>query len=570
MNGSCLSFRSPSSELLDIPIDMMVGRNVMEIWPVDAVNICLAALKEAQDDGYSHGKCFQLVLTNDIRWFELSVSLKLTSVLTSPSFIMILHDITDHKAMQLKVERLSNFYAALSQCNQAIVRCDNEAALYPIICNGAVTFGGMKMAWIGLLDETGQTVKSVASFGAGIEYLDGLEISININQPSSIGPTATAIRECRPVWCQDFQHDPMTQLWHDRAITYGWRASASLPIYCRGIPVGIFMLYAETMDAFDATAQNLLIEMAVDISYALDNFANEAERKTFEAQQHKLAAVVEQSTNAIMITGLDANIEYVNRAFIDLSGYALDEIKGRNPRLLRSDKTLSFIDEEMWTLISGGKSWRGELVNSRKDGTEYTVRTLITPLFDSLGNITNYLSVKENITSHLEAEARIQHLAYFDQLTGLPNRTQLNDRFSYSISLAQRSEQILTVMFFDVDDFKNINDTLGHNVGDQLLIELTRRFKTSLREEDTLSRIGGDEFILLLPDTDEHSASMIAAKLLNLIAKPYRLNGYEIVSTISIGIALYPFDGEDDETLSKNADTAMYRVKKSASVSPYS
>ena len=562
-NGRCLNFHSPRSSSLNIPLDMMIGRTVKDIWPSDAVNAIMAAIHEAQNEGHSHGKVFQLVLDAGTYWFELSVSPKLASVQATPSFIMILHDITEHKAMQLKVERLSNFYAALSQCNQAIVRCDNEDELFSIICNDAVTFGGMSMAWIGLLGDDRQKIKPVASFGTGIEYLDSIEISLNINEPSSFGPVATAIREGCPVWCQDFQHDEMTQLWHERAVVYGWQASASLPIYCKGIPVGIFMLYADITDAFDEVAQNLLREMAMDISYALDNFSKEAERIQIETQQHQLASVVEQSANGILITDVDANIEYVNQAFVDISGYSLDDIKGKNPRLLESGKTAPSIDEQMWARIMDGKPWRGELINCRKDGTEYTISIFITPLFDAQGNITNYLSVNENITAKIEAEARIQHLVCFDQLTGLPNRIRLKDRFNYSISLAQRAEQNLTVMSFDLDHFKNINDSLGHNAGDQLLIELTRRFKTVLREEDTLSRMSGDEFILLLPDTDEQSASMVAEKLLNLIAQPYDLNGNEVVSTISIGIALYPHDGQDVETLSKNADTAMYRVKKS-------
>jgi len=562
-NGRCLSFHSPRAVLLKFPTKMLVGCTVQEVWPADAVTILMAAIKEANADGYSHGKVLQLTLAGTSHWFELSVSPKLGSVQSVASFIVILHDITEHKAMQLRVERLSNFYAALSQCNQAIVRCENEHELYPIICNDAVNFGGMKMAWVGLLDDSRQKLMTVASYGAGIEYLDSLEISVNINEPTSTGPAATAIREGRPVWCQDFQNDQISQLWHDRAVTYGWQASASLPIYCEGSAVGIFMLYADIINAFDEAAQNLLIEMAMDISYALDNFANEAERKKNDEQQHQLVTVVEQSANGILITDLYANIEYVNQAFVDMSGYLLDEIKGWNPRLLQSGKTLTSTYEQMWGLISNGKSWRGDLINRRKDGTEYIARTFITPLFDTLGNTTNYLAVKENITDKLQAEARIQDLAYFDQLTGLPNRIRLNDRFNYSISLAQRTGQTLAVMFFDIDHFKTINDTLGHNAGDKLLVELTRRFKTILREEDTLSRMGGDEFILLLPESYEQGASVVAEKLLNLAAEPYIFDGNEIVSTISIGIALYPHDGQDVETLSKNADTAMYRVKKS-------
>lgn len=563
-DGRCLSVHTPRLVLLNnVPSNMTVGCKVSDVWPSDAVDTFMAAINQTQDEGHSHGKIFQFTLDNNIYWFELSVSLKLTSVQATSSFIVILHDITEHKKMQFKIEQLSNFYAALSQCNQAIVRSENAEELYPIICRDAVKFGGMKMAWIGLLDDDQQILNPTASFGKGVEYLNSLEISMDINEPSGIGPSATAIRERRPIWCQDFQHDEMTKPWHKRAAIYGWQASASLPIYRKGIAIGIFMLYAEMTDAFDEAAQSLLIEMAMDISFALDNFENEAERQLVEAQQHKLAAVVEQSANGILITDLYTNIEYVNQAFVEMSGYSLDEIEGRNPSLLQSGKTLTSTFEQMWTQITNGKSWRGELINRRKDGTEYTVRTFITPMFDTQGNVTNYLAIKENITEQLQAEARIQHLAYFDQLTGLPNRIRLNDRFNYSISLAQRADQTLTVMFFDLDHFKIINDTLGHNAGDQLLIELTQRFKTILREEDTLSRMGGDEFILLLPETDERGAAVVATKLLNLVAQPYMFNDNEIVSSISIGIALYPHDGRDVETLSKNADTAMYRVKKS-------
>lgn len=563
LNGRCLSVHSPNPDLIKVPKKPIIGSVIKDIWPHEPATICMTAIEEAHDKGHSYGHILPLMLAGSMGWFELSVSRKLRDDDALPSFIIILHNITERKMTQSKIERLSNFYAALSQCNQAIVRCENEGELYPLICRDAVIFGGMKMAWIGLLDDSGQVLVPVDAFGDGVEYLDNFNISLDLNEPSSVGPVAKAIQESHPVWCQNFQQDSITELWHERAVIYDWQSSASLPIYRKGKPVGIFMLYSNITDAFDDAAQNLLIEMAMDISYALDDFANKAEHKLVEDQQHKLATVVEQSTNAILITDLDANIEYVNQAFSDMSSYTLAEVKGLNPRVLQSGKTLATIYDDMWALIANGQSWRGELTNRRKDGSEYTVRAFITPLLDTNGNPTHYLSVKENITEQLQAEARIQHLAYFDQLTGLPNRIQMNDRFNYSINLAQRANQTLAVMFFDLDHFKTINDTLGHNAGDKLLVELTRRFKTVLREEDTLSRLGGDEFILLLPETDENGAIVVVEKLLNLVAKPYELDGNEIVNSISIGIALYPQDGQDVETLSKNADTAMYRVKNS-------
>ncbi|MGZ4969175.1 MAG: GAF domain-containing protein, partial [Methylobacter sp.] len=161
-------------------------------------------------------------------------------------------------------ERMTQLYAALSQCNQAIVRCSNEEELFAQICCDAVTFGGMKMSWIGMLDEQKQ-LKPVASYGSGTEYLEGLQISVDENEATGQGPTGTAIREDRPFWCQDFQHDPITGPWHERGAKFGWGASAALPLHRNGAVVGVFTLYSVELNAFDQAARNLLVEMAMDI-----------------------------------------------------------------------------------------------------------------------------------------------------------------------------------------------------------------------------------------------------------------------------------------------------------------
>ena len=167
-----------------------------------------------------------------------------------------------------------------------------------------------------------------------------------------------------------------------------------------------------------------------------------------------------------------------------------------------------------------------------------------------------------DITERKRAEEHIHYLANFDSLTGLPNRTQLNDHLKYALSLAKRSNGHLALMFLDLDHFKDINDSLGHSIGDALLIELAKRLRAALREEDTVTRLGGDEFILLLPGVDAIGAAHVAQKLLDAIAESYRIEHYDLILTASIGIALYPEDGEDLEALSKSADTAMYRAKQ--------
>ncbi len=172
------------------------------------------------------------------------------------------------------------------------------------------------------------------------------------------------------------------------------------------------------------------------------------------------------------------------------------------------------------------------------------------------------LSMTRDMTDKKRADAKIEQLAHFDQLTGLPNRNQLRERFDFILNLAKRQSDTLALMFLDLDHFKNINDSLGHSVGDRLLVEVSRRMAAVLRAQDTLARMGGDEFILLLPSVGAEGAGQVALKLIASLTDQFKFDHFELVSTVSIGIAMYPHDGQDFETLSKNADTAMYRVKQ--------
>lgn len=245
-----------------------------------------------------------------------------------------IEDVSERKLAEAKVQRLTQIYAALSQCNQAIMRSSSEAELLPIICREAVNFGGMKMAWIGMVDESRNIVIPVASFGAGTEYLDGIEISLDPESPTAGGPTYRAIREKRPFWIQDFQHDPATIPWRERASGFGWGASASLPLYRKGAVIGVFGLYSGEANALDEPMQNLLVEMASDISFALDNLDNAVERKLMEQalkdSEERYRKVFQSSPDAINITRLkDGMYLDVNNGFENMIGYRRDEVIGR-------------------------------------------------------------------------------------------------------------------------------------------------------------------------------------------------------------------------------------------------
>ncbi|WP_345976396.1 EAL domain-containing protein [Sulfurimonas sp. HSL3-7] len=295
---------------------------------------------------------------------------------------------------------------------------------------------------------------------------------------------------------------------------------------------------------------------------ALSTAQDITERKKAESQLLKLSQAVEQSPHTIVITDVDGNIEYVNAAFVTVTGYTQEEAISKNPRLLQSGKTLPATYDAMWQQLTQGKSWKGEFINHRKDGTEYIEAIKASPIFQADGKIAHYMAIKEDITEKKRDQERIHYLANFDALTGLPNRTQLEDRIKYAISLAKRDNGELAVLFLDLDHFKDINDTLGHRIGDALLIALAKRFKSILREADTISRLGGDEFIFMLSNTTMQGIAHVAQKILDSIAEPFTIDQNELTVTASIGIAIYPADGTDQETLSKNADIAMYRAKQ--------
>jgi len=285
------------------------------------------------------------------------------------------------------------------------------------------------------------------------------------------------------------------------------------------------------------------------------------ERKNTEMQLHKLAQAVEQSPESIVITNLKGDIEYVNEAFVSRSGYSREEIIGKNPRILMSGNTPPETFASLWKSLLLGESWSGEFYNRSKQGKDYIELAVVGPIRHE-GHVTHYVSIQEDITAKKEAETRLEHLAHFDLLTGLPNQSLLRDHFKFAVSLAERNNQHIAVMFLDLDHFKIINDTLGHSIGDQLLMKVSKRIKSLIRNEDIVSRLGGDEFIFILSNTNSYGASLVATKLIEAVSAPYQIDHHELIATPSIGIAMYPDDGSDLESLLKNADVAMYRVKE--------
>jgi diguanylate cyclase (GGDEF)-like protein/PAS domain S-box-containing protein len=852
----------------------------------------------------------------------------------------LVRDITESQQAKARQESLTKLYSALSEINQAIVRMDDETKLFPLVCRMAVDFGGLKMAWIGKHNEAKGLIEPVVSYGQGVEYLEDLVISVHEGIPEGLGPTAIAFREAHKVIVNDFKMTEMTAPWHERAAHYGWGSSATFPVPRAGKPFAVFIVYHENKDAFDEEIIGLLEEMSRDVSFALDNFDREKERKlggeilriseekfskTFrnspnpisitklsdgqiieindawsritgysreeavghsavelgiwvspidrtklvnelkkngrvnglefvfktktnevtclvsaetveiqnepclilvaqditdlkhaletikeqnnflnaifesepecvkvvapngelmqmnraglsmlevdsldEAQQfglHKFilpshrksfvdfhkdvcagssgvlefpitgkkgsqrwlethatplrnatgeivallgitrditerrqaehvlqlanerlslalraagagtwdwdmtsgklswsnelfrlfgldpekaeatfdtwrgvlhpedlqhaedriteavhnriahiseyrivlgsgearwiqalgnttydehsaavrmaglcidittqkqaeeklqlfARVFAEAYEGIVITDASANIIKVNPAFCEITGYGSEEAIGQNLRDLDSGRQPPEFYTAMWESLSVDGYWQGEIWSRKKQGAVYAARLTISALRDKLGKTVNFVGLFSDITQTKQQQQTLELMAHYDALTQLPNRVLFADRFKQAISLCKRDKSLLGICYLDLDGFKQINDTHGHEAGDHMLIELALRIKSAMRGEDTVSRLGGDEFALLLGglDTVEQCFNTLE-RVHQAIAQPYVIDGQTVALGASSGVTIYPMDDAEPDILLRHADQAMYKAK---------
>lgn len=288
------------------------------------------------------------------------------------------------------------------------------------------------------------------------------------------------------------------------------------------------------------------------------------ERKRAEEGLRLASTVVKSVEEAVMVTDTDNKIIAVNPAFTAITGYKPEEVTGRNPRMLSSGKHTQEFFKDLWGTLLSTDSWHGEIFDRRKNGEIYVKWLSIRAVRDERGKLSNYVAVFSDITERKATEERMQHLAHYDVLTDLPNRVLFSDRLQQALVQAKRDNIHLALMFLDLDKFKPINDEFGHAVGDVLLKEVAQRLQRCVRGSDTVSRVGGDEFIVLLPAIDaQQDAMQVAEKMRLSLSQPFDLVGQRIFISVSIGVAVYPEHGSDEISLTKSADTAMYCAKDS-------
>lgn len=414
-------------------------------------------------------------------------------------------DISERKAAMLKLEEGSAFYQAMFETNNAVKLLIDPACQRVVDANPAAS----------------------QFYGYHHDQLVGMPISqINVARPEEIH-TALANAQAAGQQRFEFVHQLADGSVRDVEVHSG-------PIRLGG--------------------RELLFSIIHDIS----------ERKRAEERLRFTASVFEHAHEGIMITDANAKIIDVNRTFTEITGYGRDEVLGRSPNLLRSGYHSQAFYSEMWAALYTEGYWRGEVWNRRKNGEVYPELLTISGVCPPEGRVSHYVAVFSDITVLKEHQQKLERMAHYDALTQLPNRVLLADRLMLALTQARRTSKLLAVCYLDLDGFKPVNDTFGHEAGDALLVEVASRLKQVLRNGDTVARLGGDEFVLLLSGLDDIGKCQQALdRVLHTIAQPYQLGKERLANlSASVGVTLYPVDGADADTLLRHADQAMYLAKQ--------
>jgi len=536
----------------------MVGRHCHELQHDSRVNqqecmICQSIFSSEPLQDY------QYFDERHQQWYEISLS-NIRHGASTAGMVHVRRNISATKQAEKRSMTLNRLYSVLTQANKVIAQADSVEKVFSDICFIAQRYGGFSMAWIGLIE--GQVIRPKASAGDDKGYLGRVEMRID-DSPLAHGPVGTSARENRVTCVNNTITDPSFIPWRQAAKERGYRSLASVPLHNNGSVIGICAFYSSQSDTFDPEMLALLATLGADISLALERLKQKAKQAETQHKLSQLSMAVEQSDNAIVITDIEFHAEYVNRSFVEMTGFELVEMQHDSPMILYSNTKDKEPIHELVRVIRSGRQWDGELQITRKDGSVFWASQSISPLMDDTGEIVNYVSTFEDITSLHHAQQTIEKLAFFDPLTNLPNRRLLADRLNQAIeSCKRRTDSMVAILMFDLDNFKTVNDSLGHNLGDELLQQVADLFSQQVRKEDTVARLGGDEFTIILNNMKGiEKIAEIAASIIQLLKKPLDVSGHQVVIGTSIGISVYPGDTHNPDELIRNADIAMYHAK---------
>ncbi len=505
-------------------------------------------------------QAYEFFCPDDQQWYESSLS----GIHFSESFSAMIHSrrcITARKKAEHQLANLNRLYLVLSHTNKAIVMLREPEDLFNKICDIAVKYGGFTMAWIGIIE--GDVVRPEFYSGEETGYLKEMQMRVDDSELAQ-GPVGRAAKTQQVSCVNNVSTDPNFGPWRKAAELRGYKALAAVPIKSKNKVLGIFTLYSSRENVFDESMLALLSSLSDDISAAYRSIQQEKLQKEADATIRKLSSAIEQGVNAVLIANSEGVIEYVNKGFVSLNAYEVHEVVGKHQSEFQSGLLHSHVYQEICYQVSELGYWQGEVLNKRGDGEKYWSMLAVSSIRNKEDQVTHYLWSSIDNTKLHEAQETINRLAFYDALTGLANRRLLMDRLDHAIMGAKRHGEMVAVMMCDLDNFKMINDSLGHDAGDELLKHIAKSMKSFIREDDLVARLGGDEFVVVLDGVvDAGEIIDIASSILSQLEKPIELLGNQVAVSSSVGIAIFPQDEESPSQLLRNADLAMYHAKES-------
>ncbi|MDB5866856.1 MAG: hypothetical protein JWO70_4662 [Betaproteobacteria bacterium] len=568
--GHIIEFNPMAERVFRYARDEVIGRKLSEVLVPRHLrrrhDISMKRLLTSEQDSMLNRRIETVALRGDGTTTPVELMMQRITDTDPPLFTGFLRDISERKLAEARIQRLNRLYRTLSHTSALIVRTSDRHGLFRGICRIAREHGGFIVPWVGLLDAESGTLELEAHVeGQPFEFPP---VSISDDVPEGRGPSSRAMREARIVICNDIHSDPDTAMSRDRYQRYGIRSLAALPLMMSGKVIGVFNLESSVAGYFDEDISQLLREMVDDLSYALDRLNLEGEHaralSALQESEERFRQLAENIPQMFWLTDPALHEAlYVSPACTTLTGRAAESAQERYAAWIAAVH-----DEDRERVLQARRDAapRGaydiEYRIVHTDGTLRWVNDRAFPIRDGRGRVTRVAGIASDITQARKAQERLAHLAHYDQLTNLPNRSVFYERLTHGVVQAARHHWIVGVVFIDLDRFKTVNDTMGHSTGDGLLQQIAVRLLECVRREDTVSRLSGDEFAVVLARlTDADDAGIVAAKILQRLKIPFHVGGIEIVVSASIGITLYPGDAATADVLMRNADVAMYNAK---------
>ncbi|MFY9083664.1 diguanylate cyclase domain-containing protein [Aliarcobacter cryaerophilus] len=548
-----LKFKIQSSnfqqELLKLE-DIIVGKNSIEKLS-NSFNFTLYSLSTELKEIEEKVK-FEKILSYLFFFFCIFTLL--------PLFFILRRIIFEEQESFSKIQKHKNIYELLNHTNKFLSKTLNKDDLYFDISELLGDSKSLTFNFIYDLENRQIIAKKSEYKDIIIKHADKFA---DFSQENIISKT---IKRESNIVINDFKAENVS-VFYNKANELHINSMATFPIKKFNKVVAVLILYSNELDFFDSEAEILFDKLVLDITNCLEKIDYE-DRRMKQDNELKLSSYAFDSSSPMLITDDKNIIIKVNQAFCKIMSYSKDELLGQNPRIFKTAHQDKVLIDRLWNDLKINGTWTGDLYNRKADGEIIALRATISVIRDENDDITNYLAHYMDISEQKDKEKILEYQATHDNLTGLPNRLLLTDRIERAITKTVRHNIFGGLIFIDLDNFKEVNDTLGHDIGDVLLITVAKKLKECVREEDTVSRIGGDEFIVLLDNLGNNIADarrnihFLAEKIKDALNSITHIQGHVNVSTPSIGITLFSDSSVSVQDIIKQADTAMYSAKK--------